>query len=129
MTDPIKELSNLEHVVLGPLLIATGMSDDEQVIVKKQLLLVIVAQSIQKVEQALSEEEKESLLNELSQLDPQSQLDHLASFISQNEISQQLLSEYYQKDLPQLLKRLLLKFMNSATDEQKQRFLKASEAV
>lgn len=122
-------IADLETKILDPLLVATGMNAEEKLIVKKQLMSLIINESVQKVWLALSKDRQAQLVGELFAKDKHNQFEHLQLFISQDSDSRELLSLYLQRDVPQLIAKLLTLFMDKATPKQKQKFIDATELV
>ncbi|MFZ1721689.1 MAG: hypothetical protein WAU07_04240 [Microgenomates group bacterium] len=129
MTTSIPQLSEIEASVLDPLLVATGLQEAEQSVVKQQLGMIITMESIQKVLTSLPESDQKIYIDKLSALPPNEQLEHLQKYVVQNKKSQEILNEYFQNEVPQLIKELLTSFMEKATPDQKQRFLNAVESI
>jgi len=123
-----KNISLLDEKILNPLIQSMGLSDQDQIALRKELTRIITAEALLKLS-LLPKQKIEELKENFNSESPfQNKLNFLQEIIKNYPEVQKAITKYFEEELPVFIKKMLTAFLEKATEEQKNKFFRLSQS-
>ncbi len=123
----LDERNFLDEKILNPLLVSSGLTSEDQKVVRRVLTKIILTEVMVKALQALPKEKVEKVKQNVEGKSPEEQFKLLQEAIKDSPKAQKAIRDYFKKDLLDFIKKLLNTFLEKATSEQKEKFFTLSQ--